>query len=108
MAKGAQNPAELALVRRAIICGVTNCCEWDDKAVEKVRTDPSLGGLLPEKIRELLVSFVADGGMIKQVKETRGFDREFYYKVIVPVGQFKHGLFVELELDDDDPELPTI
>jgi hypothetical protein len=44
------------------------------------------------------------------VEETRPEyeDRPFYYKAIIPVPEFRHGLFVEIVLDDDDPDLPTV
>lgn len=36
------------------------------------------------------------------------FNREYYYKVILPVAELARGLFVELELVDLYPELPSI
>jgi hypothetical protein len=37
--------------------------------------------------------------------------REFWYKIIIPVDpaeDFPRGLFVELELTDDDPDCPVV
>jgi hypothetical protein len=105
------DPAELDLVRRTVTCRVTGCCEWDDRAARRVRADADLQGFTPEGIKDLLYDFVAhQGGEIHQVEETRPeySDRPFYYKAIVPVAEFRHGLFVEIVLDDDDPDLPAV
>jgi hypothetical protein len=69
-----------------------------------------LPGLTPEGIRTLLIDFVAGGGEVRQVEETREEYRHarFYYKVIVPLDGLRHGLFVEVVLDDDDPKLPSV
>ena len=47
---------------------------------------------------------------MQQVPETRPdySDRRFYYKAVLPVSEFRHGLFVEIVLDDDDAELPAV
>ena len=104
------DPEELELVRRAIISRITGDCEWDERAARRVRD--SLGpGLTPEVIKELLQDFVRKGGEVHQVPETReeyARDRRDYYKVIIPVWKFKHGLFVEIILSDDDPENPAV
>jgi hypothetical protein len=102
--------AELALVRQAISCNVTGSCEWDDRAARRLRAQPPLPGLRPEGIRTLLIGFIAAGGEVRQVEETREEYRHarFYYKAVVPVDGLRHGLFVEVVLDDDDPELPSV
>jgi hypothetical protein len=105
------DPAELALVRAAICSGVTGCCEWLDKEAERVRGDPDLQGLTPEYIKQRLCHFVAkEAGQVEQVPETRPNRsyRDYYYKVIIPEPGFKHGLFVEMELTDDDPDVPSV
>jgi hypothetical protein len=104
------NPVEKGLVEKAIKSGVTGCYEWDDKEAARVRGDPALQGLTPEYIRKRLHDFVTKGGEVMQVPETRPhYDhREYYYKVIIPEAGFKHGLFVEMELTDDDPDLPCV
>lgn len=110
--KAPKDPAEHALVILAITCGVTGCCEWDEKAARRFRSGPPLEGLAPAGVRQLLIEHVRDEGpgVVTQVEETRPeySDRRFYYKVIVPVAELRHGLFVEVVLDDDDPELPTV
>jgi hypothetical protein len=90
---------------------VTGCCEWADKEAERVRQDPDLQGLTPEYIRERLQQFVAkEGGQVEQVPEKRPHfgHREYYYKAIIQEPGSKHGLFVEMELTHDDPELPSV
>lgn len=60
----------------------------------------------------MLCEYVAaHGGEVKQVVEKRDEyrrERRFYYKLILPVEAFLHGLFVELVLADDDDELPSV
>ena len=34
--------------------------------------------------------------------------RDYWYAAVIPESGFKHGLFVEMELIDDDPELPVV
>ena len=102
---------ELDLVQRAVLLGrtVTGCCEWHDRAFRRVRNDADLQGLTPEAVRQLLLDFVAAGGSIQQAKEQRPEygDYEFYYKTVIPVAGFLHGLFVELRLTDDDADYPV-
>lgn len=62
-------------------------------------------------IRQQLCDFVASHPeAVIQVAERRDeyLDRKFYYKVILPVAEIKNGLFVELILDDDDPNYPVV
>jgi len=103
---------EANLVHGAIISRVTGDCEWDDRAARRVRCDRDLQGLTPEYIRELLRDHVTQHGIgvIDQRPETRSeySDYRFYYRVIVPVEEFQHGLFVELRLVDDDPDAPAV
>ncbi|MCI0380212.1 MAG: hypothetical protein L0215_21720 [Gemmataceae bacterium] len=102
--------SERDLVIAAIKSGVTGCFEWDDKAAERVRGDIDLQGLTPEGIKTLVRAFVASGGEVKQVKETRPqySHRDFYFKIVFSEPGFKHGVFVEMELTDPDPELPSV
>lgn len=106
------NPAELALVIEAVKSGatVTGCSEWDDKEAERVRGDPSLQGLTPEYIKKRCIDFVSSNGTVKQVKETRPqySHRAYYYKLVFPEPGFAHGIFVEMELTEDDPDLPGV
>jgi hypothetical protein len=105
--------AELVLATEAILHGLrtTGCCEWDDDAAERVRNDPSLQGLTPEYIRDRLCLFIAvEGGSLQQVKESRPeySYRTYWYKAVFPEPGFKHGIFVELELTETDPQLPGV
>ena len=107
------NLQELELVKHAIQhAHVTGCCEWKESAARLVRQDHRLQefALNPKEIKKLLVEYVCGGGdkSIIQVPEQRKFNREYYYKVIVPVAGLARGLFVEIELVDDDPELPSV
>lgn len=103
-----QNPTELALVKAAI--GDYSCrgsFEWDDRCAAKVRD--LLQEFTPEEVRRLTYEAVVyDNLPIKQVRETRGFPYDYYYKVIVPVPEFRHGLFVEMVLEDSDPNDPVV
>ena len=105
------DPAELALAEEAVRHGArtTGCYEWDDKAAERVRGDPSLQGLTPEYIRVRLCRFIAaEGGRLQQVRESRPeySYRTYWYKAMIPEPSFPHGIFVELELTETDPQLP--
>src|SRR5947199_4516269 len=106
------DPAQLELVRRAICEAktTTGCCEWEDRAVERLRHDRTLRGWKLKDIKWALIDFVLAGGEIEQVPETRVEynDRSYYYKAIIPVAGFPHGLFVEIVLVEDDPDLPGV
>jgi hypothetical protein len=106
------DPSDLELVYRAILSRCTGDCEWDDKAARIARSNPDLSGLTPEGISELLRDHVAASGrnIIDRRPEIRPEwnDREYWYRVIVPVEQFTHGLFVEIILVNDDPEAPAV
>lgn len=105
------DPEELRTVTRAISLGLTigGCCEWNERAARRVRGRPPLPGLTPEGIKLLLCSFVAGGGEVRQVVEKRKqYPDRRYYKVIVPVEGFVHGLFVELVPVDNDSEMPVV
>ena len=106
-------PEELALVCKAIALAETTrgCCEWKESAARRIRARPPCEGLTPEGIRQLLIEFVVrERGETIQVKETRAEypDRRFYYKAIVPVADFVHGLFIEVVLTDDDADYPSV
>lgn len=102
----------LALVRLAITCRVTGCCEWNERAARRVRADPDLQGLTPEGIKQLLYNFASDpNNELHECPEQReGYRhlRDYYYYAIIPIPQFRHGLFVEMALIDDDQELPVV
>jgi hypothetical protein len=109
------DPEEHALVVKALLDGLGHCVIWHDKGARLVREDPELGGLTPAFIRREVIEFVraqADAAaVVVQVSEQREGWRDayrFYYKVILPVDGFKHGLFVEMRLTDDDREFPAV
>ena len=104
------DPDELAMVEKAITCGTAGCCEWDEKAARRLRQAPPAPGLTPEGIQQLLIRHVSAGGLVVQVVEKRPEynDRAFYYKAIVAIVGLTRGLFVEIVLDDDDVELPSV
>jgi hypothetical protein len=103
---------QLGLVYLALRSGLSNCVEWiNEKATARVRNDPANQGLTPEGIRRLLLDFVRQGGQVEQrVEERQEWKnrREFWFRVVVPVAGFPHGLFVEMELADDDPDVPAV
>ncbi len=93
------DPAQLDLVRKALTSGLSNCVEWvNDKMRKLVRDNPANLGL-------------TKGGSIEQRAEDREFwqgKRDFWYFVVVPIADSPHGLFVEMELIDDDPDVPMV
>ena len=101
-----------ALVTKALRSGLSNCVEWiDDKTALRVRNDPANQGLTPEGIKRLLLDFVRRGGPVEQFPEQRDRWRQrraFWYRVVFPLDGFAHGLFVELELSDDDADVPVV
>jgi hypothetical protein len=106
-------PELVELVRKALCSGLSNCVEWvDDKAANRVRSDPANRGMTPEGIKAELIRFVLEGGRIDPRKEDRDgwIDRrEYWYRVVIrPLDGFPRALFVELELIDDDPEFPMV
>ena len=53
---------------------------------------------------------IAEGGRLQHVKETREeySYRAYWYKAVFPEPGFTHGIFVELELTETDPDLPGV
>jgi hypothetical protein len=102
------------LVVQALICTLSNCVEWiNDSEMHRVRTDPANRGLRPGEIKRLVREYVRVTGpqCVEQFHETRENyrnKREYWYRVMVPMDGFPHGLFVELELLDDDPDFPVV
>jgi hypothetical protein len=104
---------ELALVVKALTSGVGNCVGWQSDKVERlVRENADNQGLTPVEIKRLLIAHVcADPGSVKQKVENRPnwvSRRSYWYYAVVPVPGFLHGLFVEMELSDDDEDLPEV
>ena len=103
------DPDDVELVRKAILSSTTGDCEWSDSAVRVMSSDPSLSGLTEEGVKLLLQEYVAQGGSIDRRTEKRTeYPQDYWYRVVVPVKQFRHGLFVELILVDEDPEAPAV
>ncbi len=103
---------ELELVKKAILLGrtVTGCCEWHERAFQRAQQDPELLGMTPAAIRQLTIEFASIGGIIQQVKEQRPEynDYDFYYKAVMAMPEFPHGLFVEMRLLDADADCPAV
>lgn len=100
------------LVRQAIHSGLSNCLGWiNDRTASRVRNDPANRGLTPDGIRELVIEHVRDGGVIEGRREEREpwkDRREWWFYVIIPLADFPRGLFVEMELTDDDADVPVV
>jgi hypothetical protein len=103
------DPDDVELVRRAILSSTTGDCEWSTSASRRMRSDPSLSGLTEEGVTILLQEYAAQGGSIDRRTEKRTeYPQDYWYRVIVPVKQFKHGIFIEIILVDEDPESPAV
>jgi hypothetical protein len=102
------------LVRKAIHEHETTLClEFvNERLVQRIRNDPLLQAVgTPLTVRGMLVQFVLAGGTIECRKETREEyqdRREFWFRALVPVAGHPQPLFFELELSDDDQELPSV
>jgi hypothetical protein len=86
-----EDAAQLALVKKAFMSGLSNCIEWiNDKTAHRVRNDRELQGLTPEGIKQEVIAFIKNGGDIQQREEKRP---EYSGESI---------------LGDDDPDVPTV
>ncbi len=106
------DPEEHSLVFKALTSGLSNCVTWaSDALTQRIRQAPDMLGWTPPEIRREVLAYVRFGGQVKQVIETREGHRthyRFYYKIILPIPDFQHGLFVEMRLIDEDPEFPCV
>jgi hypothetical protein len=103
------DPEDVELVRKAILSSTTGDCEWSDSASRRMRSDLSLSGWTEEGVTVLLQEYVSQGGSIDRRTEKRSeYPQDYWYRVVVPVKQFRQGLFVELILVDEDPEAPVV
>jgi hypothetical protein len=105
------DPEEHALVVKALVDGLSNCVLWDGRSARIVLNDDDLKGLTTKFIKTELISFVrvTGGRVVTQVPEIRPEwcpEYKYYYKVILPMDGFKHGVFVEIRLTDDDADVP--
>lgn len=107
------DPAEHELVLLAIRSyRTTGCCEWHEKAARRVREQGlPIPGLTPDGVRQLLIEFVVNhGGKIEQMVEKRPQyrHRDYWYRAVIPVPDLLRGLFVEIVMDDPDPDCPAV
>ncbi len=105
-------PALITLVRKAIsLYKTTGCLEYVNEELQRrIRRDLSEVGT-PSYIKELLAIYSAAGGQIDckvEEREERQDRREFWFRVRVPVVAYPQPLFYELELLDDDPDVPMV
>jgi hypothetical protein len=105
-----EDPAEHALVVKALNDGLSNCVLWDEKGAQLVIEELNIR---PRLIRQSTILHVRreGGGVVKQRDECREHWRDlyrFYYMVILPFEGFRHGLFVEMRLTDEDPDVPVV
>ena len=105
-------PARVDLVCKALTSGLSNCVEWvSDTVMLRVREDPGNQGLSPGDITKLLIAFVKQGGRVEERVETREEwkqRRDYWYRAVLPLEGFARGLFIELELRDDDLDVPMV
>jgi hypothetical protein len=102
---------QLELVRQALCSNLSNVVAWiNDRAAARVRNDPDNQGLTPQYITQLVREHVRKGGPIEQRREQRPeySYRDYWYYVVVPLQGFPQGLFVEMELADDDEDCPEV
>lgn len=107
------DPNELALVVQTIRSGLGGCLEWQSESlVVRIRNDPELGLLRPQHIRRDLIEAVRESAdVVVQVVEARpehANNYPFYYKVILRYDDFPFEVFVEMVLNDPDPEYPAV
>ena len=108
------DPWEHALVCKALRDGLGGCVEWAESGANRVREDPDLRGLTPEFPKREVIAYIRsqEDSKVVQVKEEREPYRDryrFYYKVILPMADFRHGIFIEMILtSDDDPDYPEV
>ena len=107
-----EDSAELCLVVKALVCRLSNAVEWKSFEVSRrIRHALSAEGLTPEGILRDLRDFVRGNGEVQQVVENRPewkAERTYYYRAILPVPCYRLGLFVEMILADDDPDVPYV
>lgn len=107
-----QDPAEHALVMKALTSGLSNCVAWvNDKQIQVFTADPERQYLNARAVIIELLKYVKGGGQVVQVAETRPeySHRRFYYKAILPLTGFPLGFFVEMELEEGaDPDVPAV
>jgi hypothetical protein len=101
----------IELVRKAMLSNCTGDFEWiNDKVALRVAGNRDNKGLTPRAIKELAQDWVRRGGTIFAKTEDREEWRDkrdcVYWIVIEDIDEIPAGLFVEMELTDDDPKDP--
>jgi len=105
------NPEEQALVVKALLEGLSNAVEWNARAADRIT---SAGEFTPDHVRRRLIEHVRryGGDCVRQRRERRERWRDHfdyvYEVVIVPYEDLKRGLYVEMRLVDDDPDVPEV
>ena len=107
------DPDELALVRKAFGCGLSNCVMWRDARTMRRVEDEGLGdtGLRAAAVLQLTLKYVRGGGAVYQIEEKRSEYRcqhRYWYKILLEIDGDEKLLFVEAILHDDDPEFPVV
>lgn len=100
----------IRLVHQAMTSNISNCVEWiTDRKQKEVTANPDNQGLTANEIRKLAIEWVRRGGTIDERGETDfSRNRDYWYRIIVEVDGFPRGLFVEIELTDEDEECPMV
>jgi hypothetical protein len=84
---------------------------FQDKAARTVRDDPAMKNFTPNGIRRLLHEFVkVHKHLLDEHENTEQYREEhpFWYRAVVPVPDFPHGLFVKVLLVDEDEDEPFV
>ena len=105
------NDDPVSLVRVAILSGVTGCFEFkNDKTAEITQRNFSDIGLTPRQLKRLVVEYVYGGGAIDLKKEIRPEYRDYecWFRVRIPWPGEWRKVFVEMVLEDPDPDFPSV
>ncbi len=103
------------LVRKAAREGDSfrSAFDWiNDKQARIAEDNPGNRGLRATEIRQLAENWILDGNQIDCVPEGRnGYKerRHFHYDIIIGnLPDFPRGLYVEMELSNADPDVPSV
>src|SRR5580704_15214484 len=106
------------LVRKAISSGLTNCCWMPKEVQDRMDRDRAMRGWRWEGILAYLREYIADHpeaveqrreqrpDVLRRRLEEHPRALEDWFRVILPMEDFVHGLFVEIILVDPDPDYP--
>lgn len=97
--------SRLDLVLKAICAGFQGQIEWQPSCLERFLGDPEMRGFTDKGIRKALCDFVRNqGGTLECRRETdpdwlrEHEDDPWWYFAIIPVPEFRDGLFVKVKL----------